>query len=221
MPLKSSCLAHLTLFTTRYPDLKSLAHTLERSTELICACTRAGGKVLTCGNGGSASDSEHIAGELVKSFILPRPIGGADALKLKSSGIVGAEAMAAKLQRGVAAISLTSNAAVMTAVANDTNADMIFAQQVYALGKPGDVLLALSTSGNSPNVVSAMKVARAFGLKTIGFTGSKPAALDELSDVLIKVPETETYKIQECHFPMYHTLCLMIEEELFGAALGS
>lgn len=213
MPLKNSTLNHLTTFTTRYARLSDFANALTRGVETICACARAGGKVLTCGNGGSAADSEHIAAELMKAFILPRQLSGDDAQKLAAGG---AGELAPKLQRAVATVALTSNAAIMTAVANDTDAQMIFAQQVYALARPGDVLIGLSTSGNSGNVVNALKVGRALGLTTLGFTGSKTAAMDNLCDVLFKVPETETYKIQECHFPLYHTLCLMVEQELFG-----
>ena len=213
VPLKPSTLTHLTTFTARYARMSDFAPALSRAVEIICACARAEGKVLTCGNGGSASDSEHIAAELMKAFILPRAVLADDAQKLNAGG---AAELAPKLQRGVATVALTSNAAIMTAVANDTDAQMIFAQQAYALGRAGDVLIALSTSGNSGNVVNALKVARSFGLRTIGFTGSKSAAMDAWCDVLFKVPETETYKIQECHFPIYHTLCLMVEQELFG-----
>ena len=213
VPLKPSTLTHLATFTARYERMRDFAPSLSRATELICSCARADGKVLTCGNGGSASDSEHIAAELMKAFILPRQVTPVDLQKLKDGG---AAELAPKLQRGVATVALTSNAAIMTAVANDTDAQMIFAQQAYALGRAGDILIGLSTSGNSGNVVNALKVARSFGLHTIGFTGSKTAAMDALCDVLFKVPETETYKIQECHFPIYHTLCLMVEQELFG-----
>ena len=213
MALKSSTLTHLNTFTTRYARMSDFAPALSRATELICGCARSGGKVLTCGNGGSASDSEHIAAELMKAFILPRPVSSDDAQKLNAGG---AGDLAPKLQRGVATVALTSNAAIMTAVANDTDAQMIFAQQAFVLGRAGDILIGLSTSGNSGNVVNALKVARSLGLHTIGFTGSKTAAMDNLCDVLFKVPETETYKIQECHFPIYHTLCLMVEQELYG-----
>ena len=214
--LKSTTLQHLTVFVERNARLSGFADDIGRAVALVCGCARAGGKVLTCGNGGSAADSEHIAAELMKSFILPRAIAAEDAAKLQASGVAGAAELAPKLQRAVATVALTSNAAIMTAIANDTDAQMIFAQQLYALGRPGDVLIGLSTSGNSGNVVNALKLARVFGLKTIGFTGSKSAAMDPLCDVLFKVPETETYKIQECHFPIYHTLCLAIEQELFG-----
>jgi D-sedoheptulose 7-phosphate isomerase len=215
--LKASTRKHLAIFSERNPRLSNFADSIGRAVAMICGCAHSGGKVLTCGNGGSASDSEHIAAELMKSFILPRPIPAGEIQKLKDSGIAGAAELAPKLQRAVATVALTSNAAIMTAIANDTDAQMIFAQQLYALGRAGDVLIGLSTSGNSGNVVNALKLARVFGLKTIGFTGSKSAAMDALCDVLFKVPETETYKIQECHFPIYHTLCLAIEEEMFGA----
>jgi D-sedoheptulose 7-phosphate isomerase len=217
MALKKSTLKHLDEFRSRNPHLTGLAETVTRAVEAINHCTRNGGKILLCGNGGSAADCEHIAGELVKSFILPRLLPPEHAARLKNSGVENGAELAKKLQRGVAAVALTSNAAAMTAIANDTDASLVFAQQVYVLGRPGDILIGLSTSGNSKNVVNALAVARASGLTTIGFTGVKPAAMDALSDILFKAPESETFKIQECHAPLYHAVCLMVEEELFGS----
>ena len=218
MQLTTKTLAHLDAMLARQPHLNELAISVRRAAVRICECAQRGGKVLLCGNGGSAADSEHIAGELMKSFILPRRISTGDIERLRVSGAANADRLAERLQCGVAAVALGSNAAVSTAIANDTDAALIFAQQVYVLGRPGDVLIGLSTSGNSTNVVYAMEVARAFGIETIGFTGSTPAKLDALSDVLFKAPETETFRIQECHLALYHTLCLMVEESLFGEA---
>lgn len=208
--MKTTVLLEETL--RRHPVLSSLSTPLLRAVEEICRCHRAGGRVLVCGNGGSAADAEHIVGELAKEFKLPRAIPVEHAQKLAAMDLVLSE----KLQCGVAAISLVSQTSLCTAIANDTDATMIFAQQTYVYGRPGDVVWGISTSGNSQNVVRAFQVARAFGMTTIGFTGSREAAMDEFSDVLIKVPETETYKVQELHLPLYHAVCMMVEAELFG-----
>ena len=185
---------------------------MTRAVEAICDCHRAGGKVLVCGNGGSAADAEHIVGELVKQFKLPRAISPEHAQLLAPMDA----ALSQKLQRGVAAISLVSQSALTSAIANDTDATMIFAQQVYVYGKPGDVVWGISTSGNSKNVVRALEVAKTFGMTTIGFNGANSADMDALCDILLKAPETETYKIQELHLPLYHAICMTVESELFG-----
>jgi len=200
----------------RYPNLSALAGPIAKAVSMMCACYHHGGKIMVCGNGGSASDSEHIVGELMKSFVLRRAIPAEDAERLRHSGCEGAEEIAGALQRGIPSIALTSNTALLTAIGNDTDANLLFAQQVYVYGRPGDVLLGLSTSGNSRNIVNALKVARAFGIHTIGLTGSRPGAMDELCDTVIKVPENETFKAQEYHLPIYHALCLALEEQVFG-----
>lgn len=196
----------------RHPALSPFSMEIARAVEAICRCHHAGGRVLVCGNGGSAADAEHIVGELAKEFKLPRAMPFQDAQKLAATGADWSE----KLQCGVAAISLVSQTSLATAIANDTDATMIFAQQVYVYGKPGDVVWGISTSGNSKNVVRAFQVARVFGMTTIGFTGAGEAAMDEFSDISIKAPETETYKVQELHLPLYHAICMMVEAELFG-----
>ena len=213
--LRPDTLRHIDEVLERCPGLAGLCDQMEAAAVAICDCHRAGGKVLVCGNGGSASDSEHIVAELAKGFVLPRPIAAADAEKIRAVS-AAAEDLPGKLQRGVAAISLVGHPALASAVANDTDREMIFAQQVYVYGRPDDILLALSTSGNSGNILRALTVARAFGLRTIGCTGSKPAGMDALCDILLKTPGTETHKIQELHLPIYHTICLMVEQELFG-----
>lgn len=200
----------------RYPNLSAVAVPITQAVVTLCRCYHAGGKIMVCGNGGSASDSEHIVGELMKSFVLRREIPDEDAACLRDSGCDDWQRIASSLQRGIPAIALTANTALLTAIGNDTDAHMVFAQQVYVYGRPGDVLIGLSTSGNSRNVVSALQVARAFGIGTIGLTGSRSAAMDALCDVAIKVPETETYKAQEYHLPIYHALCLAAEEQVFG-----
>ena len=218
-PLRPDTLRHLDEVFLRCPALRNLREELAGAVAAICACHRAGGKVLVCGNGGSAADSEHIVGELAKGFLLRRPLPAADAARLRAAGgLPGNEGteLAAKLQRGVAAVSLTGHPALASAIDNDTGREMVFAQQVYVYGRPGDVLIGLSTSGNAGNVVRALAVGRAFGLTTVGLTGSRPGRLDALCDVLLKVPEAETHKVQELHLPAYHTVCLMVEQELFA-----
>jgi D-sedoheptulose 7-phosphate isomerase len=212
--LKASTLLHLDTFAQRHPALTATHAPLVQAAAVICRCHASGGMLLVCGNGGSAADSEHIVGELVKTFILHRAIPPIDTERLREQGCD--DSLAAALQQGVRAIALTTNSALLTAICNDTDACMIFAQQVYVYGRPGDVLLALSTSGNSQNVVNAVKVGRAFGLHCIGLTGGNPSAMDDLCHTLIKVPATETLAVQEYHLPIYHVLCQMIEEQLFG-----
>ncbi len=217
-PLRADTLRHIDEVLERCPALSGLREEITRAAVAVCACHCAGGKVLVCGNGGSAADCEHIVGELVKGFVLPRPIPPADADRLRAAtpdAVHGTE-LAARLQRGVAAISLTGHPSLATAIDNDTGREMVFAQQVYVYGRPGDVLIGLSTSGNSGNVLRALAVARAGGLLTLGFTGSRPCRMDALCDIRLKVPAEETHKIQELHLPVYHTLCLMVEQELFG-----
>lgn len=218
-PFRPDTLRHLDALFQRCPALVSLGGEITHVAAAICACHHAGGKVLLCGNGGSAADSEHIVGELAKGFLLPRAIPAADSDRLaRAPGLAGEDGrqLAAKLQRGVAAFSLAGHPALASAIGNDTAGDMIFAQQVYVYGRPGDLLIGLSTSGNSVNVVQALAVGRAFGLTTVGFTGSRPARMDALCDILLKVPSAATHQIQEFHLPAYHTICLMVEQELFG-----
>jgi D-sedoheptulose 7-phosphate isomerase len=179
-------------------------------------CYRSGGKVLVCGNGGSAADADHIVGELMKSFTLARDIPETDREKIRRGKFDNAEYLISSLQCAVPAISLSSHAAVLTACANDVDAEIVFAQQVYGYGKSGDVLIALSTSGNSRNVCNAVKVARAMGLVVIGLTGENGGMIKPLCSVAICAPARETYRVQEYHLPIYHALCLMLEEELFG-----
>ncbi len=221
LSLRTDTLRHIDEVLERCPALAGLRREITRTVEAICACHHAGGKVLVCGNGGSAADAEHIVGELVKGFVLPRAILPADASRLHhldAGDPAHRENLAEKLQRGVAAISLTGHPALATAIDNDTGREMVFAQQVYVYGRPGDLLIGLSTSGNSGNVLRALTVARAFGLTTVGFTGSRSCRMDALCDIRLKVPEQQTHKIQELHLPAYHTICLMVEQELFGQA---
>ena len=202
---------------SRYPFLAGWREAVTQAVVAICQSHRSGNQVMVCGNGGSASDAEHIVGELVKQFKLPRyPDESQKELLKKSVGEAQGELLAANLQCGVRAISLVSQTSLTTAVANDTDATFIFAQQVFVYGKPGDVVWGISTSGNSRNVVQALQVAKAFGMTTIGMTGERDCMMDSCCDIILKAPSNETYQVQECHLPMYHAICLMVEEELFG-----
>ncbi len=217
--LKPSALYYADDLAARYPALAPLGEPLAQAAQWACDTHRAGGVVLVCGNGGSAADSDHIVGELVKGFVLPRPIPALDRARLAGAlpdDPARAARLADGLQQGVAAIALTQHAALVTAVANDGDASLIFAQQVYAYGKEGDVLLAISTSGNSENIVNALAVARAIGVGTIGLTGARSCRMDPLCDIVLKAPATATPLIQELHLPLYHAFCLMVEEDLFG-----
>jgi D-sedoheptulose 7-phosphate isomerase len=201
----------LSLFE-RYPTLQACEGELRAAFELLAAAYRNGNKLLVCGNGGSAADSEHIVGELMKGFLKRRPISTADAAKLEAAG--GKE-IASRLQGTLAAISLPSQMSLLTATANDGDYDLTFAQQVYGLGQAGDVLLAISTSGNSANVSNAVIVAKAFGLKSIALTGKSGGELAPLVDVAIKVPSDNVVEIQELHLPVYHWLSTELEAEFF------
>ncbi len=199
----------------RYVCLKSCRESMEKAVQMMCHTYNNGGKILVCGNGGSCADSEHIVGELMKSFVLKREIPESD--KKKLDDLLGEESEGFKncLQRGIPAFSLSSQTGVMTAYNNDVNADMVYAQLLYASAKKEDLLIGISTSGNSKNVVNAVKVAKALGIKSLCLTGAKKSLVDDFADCVIKVPETETYKIQELHLPVYHYLCLETEKVLF------
>ncbi len=199
----------------RYPSLCPLLPRISQAAALLCAGWRGGGKLLVCGNGGSASDALHIVGELMKSFVLPRPPDQAFCNCLRSADVDG-EYLSAKLQGALPAISLGGETALQTAFSNDAAPDLVFAQQVYGLGRRGDVFLGISTSGNSRNVVLAAKTARAMGLRTVALTGAGGGDLGQTAELLLAVPETETYRVQELHLPVYHALCLLVEHECFG-----
>lgn len=183
--------------------------------ELLLNSCQGGGKVLVCGNGGSASDSEHIVGELMKGFLLKRELPEEEKQKFKE--MEGGDVLSCRLQRGIPAISLNSYTSLMTAVGNDTSFDMIFAQQVYAYGQPGDVLIAMTTSGNSVNIVEGAKTAKVKGMKVIGITGEKESKLSAYCDICFRMPSVETYRVQEYTLPLYHVLCAMLEEAVFGS----
>lgn len=199
----------------RYPVLVPVKPEILAAYEILEACFLQGGKLLIAGNGGSCADSEHIVGELMKGFVKPRTVSGEFADALKRTDQERGGLLAKKLQKGLPAIALTGHAGLSTAYANDVDGDMVFAQQTFGYGKPGDVLLGLSTSGNSKNVMFAVTVAKAKGMKVIGLTGKDGGELRKAADAAIAVPETETFKIQELHLPVYHALCLMLEERFF------
>ena len=192
----------------RYPSLVACQPEIAHAFDVLLATASAGGCVFTCGNGGSAADAEHIVGELLKKFKKHRDIEGTVAAKLPPG-------LATKLEGSIAAVSLVSMSGILTAFANDVAWETAFAQQLYGLGRPGDSLVALSTSGNSANCVNAALVAKAKGLKVVAMTGAGGGRLKAVADATINVPETETYKIQELHLPVYHALCAALEEELF------
>lgn len=207
----------LNLLIERYPKLAVCKEDIKKAYELLEAAYSNGRKLLVCGNGGSASDSEHIVGELMKEFKLKRKVYSDQAAALKEIDLELGQILANNLQGALPAICLTGHSSLTTAFMNDANADLVFAQQVNGYGKAGDVFLGISTSGNSKNVLYAAVNAKAKGLKVIGLTGAKENKLMKYADVCIRVPETETYKIQELHLPVYHCLCLMLEEKFFGS----
>lgn len=199
----------------RYPQLSVCKEDIISAFDLLLDSYRSTGKLLICGNGGSAADAEHIVGELMKGFKNPRRLDGQYQERLKNVDDVLGDRLADQLQGALPAIALDGHSALTTAYMNDCDPLLCFAQQVNGYGKEGDVLLGISTSGNSKNVIYAAVTAKAKGMKVIGLTGKKDSRLSELADVCIQVPETETYKIQELHLPVYHCLCLMLEEEFF------
>lgn len=189
----------------RYPSLQICRDDIEKALNLIIDTYEKGGKVLVCGNGGSASDSEHIVGELMKGFMLMRPVTDERI----------PERIRTHLQGSLPAISLPSQSAILSAFINDVDPEMMYAQLVYGYAKENDLVIGLSTSGNSKNVVNAVETAKAISVKTLSLTGAKESRLSELSDVTVRVPETETFMIQELHLPVYHYLCAATEKHFF------
>ncbi len=199
-----------------YPDLASCRDDIESAYTLLERSFASGHKLLVCGNGGSASDSEHLVGELMKGFVLKRALSDEVRARFAAEfGDAGA-ALATQLEGALPAIALTGHTSLSTAVANDGAPDAMFAQQVWGYGRSGDVLLAITTSGNSVNVLNALRVARVKGLKTIGLTGVSGGAMKALCDVTICVPSETTHEIQERHLPIYHALAIALETRFFG-----
>lgn len=200
----------------RYPQLDVCKKQIEKAYLMLQKAYDGGHKLLIAGNGGSAADSEHIAGELMKRFKITRPINKELADKLMKIDPQRGERLVKNLEMPLRAVPLTSHISITTAYMNDADATGVFAQQMLGFGDVGDVFLAISTSGNSENIISACVVAKALGISIIGLTGEKDSKLSEYADICIKVPETETYKIQELHLPVYHALCLMLESNYYG-----
>lgn len=199
----------ITGLTARYPALSECSDDIRRAFDILLSCYRAGGKVLVCGNGGSAADADHIAGELLNKFRRRRALDPAIAARLPGE-------LAEKLVGALPAISLTAMSAALSSISNDSCWEVAFAQQVCGLGRRGDALIAISTSGNSENCVNAALVARAMGMGVVALTGRDGGRLAPLADAAIRVPETETFRIQELHLPVYHALCADLEEALFA-----
>lgn len=210
---------HVDLLIQRFPCLSNCKQDIISAYNILEEAYASGKKLLVAGNGGSASDSEHIVGELMKEFKLKRKIYAAQAERLKNIDEEMGAVLAEHLQGSLPAISLVGEPSLTTAFMNDAVPVLIFAQQVNGLSTAGDVFLGISTSGNSKNILYAALTAKSKGLKVIGLTGEKENQLMRFSDVCIRVPETETYKIQELHLPVYHCLCLMLEERFFGHQL--
>ena len=206
---------HIETLIERYPTLAVCKDDIQTVYTILCEAYTKGRKLLVCGNGGSASDCEHIVGELMKEFKLKREVYKEQAATMKQIDETLGSVLANHLQGALPAITLTSHSSLTTAFMNDSQPELVFAQQVNGYGKAGDVLLGISTSGNSKNVLYAAVTAKAKGLKVIGLTGQQESRLKSLADVCIQVPETETYKIQELHLPVYHCLCMMLEEHFF------
>lgn len=205
----------LTELIRRYPVLEPVKDKIYQAYLVLEECYKNGGKLLAAGNGGSCADCEHIVGELMKGFCRKRPVPVEFAQKLLAADPERGEELAGKLQGGLPAIALTGHAGLSTAFLNDVDGLLTYAQQVYGYGQENDVFLGISTSGNAKNILYAAAVAKAKGMKVIGLTGKDGGALAKAADAAVIVPEEETYRIQELHLPVYHTLCLMLEARFF------
>lgn len=214
--LKQKLVKHIDLLIERYPKLASVRQEIIDAYLLMEESYENGGKLLIAGNGGSAADSEHIAGELMKRFKILRPVSKEYAEKLKEADPVRGAELAKNLECSLMAIPLVAHEALTTAYINDVDGLGVFAQQLFGYGRKGDVFLGISTSGNSKNIMNATVVARASGIKVVGLTGAKGGELATVADVAVRAPETETYMIQELHLPIYHCWCLMLEDHFFG-----
>ena len=206
---------HLALLINRYPVLEPVKEAIFQAYCLLEKCYEGGGKLLIGGNGGSSADSEHIVGELMKGFCKKRQVPEDFAGKLMEADKERGKYLAEKLQQGLPAIALTGHTALSTAYLNDVDGLLTIAQQLYGYGKKGDVFLGISTSGNSENILYAAAAARAMEIPVIALTGKTGGKLGAFADISIIVPEQETYKIQELHLPIYHALCLMLEERFY------
>ncbi|MDR2371029.1 MAG: SIS domain-containing protein [Treponema sp.] len=198
----------------RYPVLRPLADGFFEAARILIEAYIGGKKLLVCGNGGSAADADHIVGELMKSFVIPRPLPEELKRKIREADPETGDHIAESLQRGYSAIALTQHNALISAFSNDEDPSLVYAQQTAGYGRPGDVFLGITTSGNSGNVIAAAVTGRAVGLTIIGLTGEGGGRLKKYCDVCLAVPAKETYKVQELHLPLYHCLCLAVEKTL-------
>ena len=208
--------SQLETLTARHPALAGAKADIAAAFEILAASFAAGGQLLIAGNGGSAADAEHIVGELMKSFVLPRTMDSDFRFAAESADPDLGPVLADGLQSALPAIALNAHTALGTAWLNDCAPELVYAQQVAGYGRPGDVLLGITTSGNSADILYAAVAARARGMKVIGLTGESGGRLAAQADVCVRVPERETFKVQELHLPVYHCLCLMLEAEFFG-----
>lgn len=217
--LKKTTIQAVDTLIRRYPTLAAMKENLLQAVDILIETYRKGGKLILCGNGGSAADAEHIVGELMKGFLLPRKLEGslAESIKEKCPPDT-ADYLLKNLQGALPAVSLVSAIAFNTAFANDQAADLAFAQQVLGIGKPEDTLLGISTSGNSKNVIYALHMAKVKGMRRIVLLGKGGGKIksEHLADVHLCAPDDETYRIQEMHLPIYHMLCIAVENEFFG-----
>ena len=214
--MKQQLQKELDILVTNYPQLSGCMDDIWAAYELMKNASLNGRLIMACGNGGSAADAEHIVGELMKGFKVKRSLTDRQREALVAAFQADGDYLADNLQRAIPAVSLVSQSALTSAFINDVAPDMVFAQQVFGYGREGDVLLGFSTSGNSKNVINACKVASSFGIRTIGMTGESDSKLREICDVTIRVPANETFRVQEYHLPVYHTLCALLETEMFA-----
>ncbi len=214
--IEARLVKHIDRLIERYPGLEACREDLIAAYLIMEEAYMSDHKLLIAGNGGSAADAEHIAGELMKRFKIARPLTSEMVEKLIAVDAVRGADLAKKLERGLMAIPLVAHEALSTAYINDVDGLGVFAQQLFGYGRPGDVFLGISTSGNSKNVMSATVVAKALGIKVIGLTGATGGELASVADVTVRVPQIETYMIQELHLPVYHCWCLMLEDKFFG-----
>lgn len=200
----------------RYPDLISCKKEIEKAADAIIKSYKSGGKLLICGNGGSSADCEHIVGELMKGFLSKRPLSKTQKEEMKKNNPDLSEDVLSKLQCAVPAIALPSMVGLNSAFCNDVDPELIYAQSLMGLGQKDDILFCISTSGNSKNCVAAANVAKGLGLTVLALTGQTGGKLKEIADITVCVPETETYKVQELHLPVYHYICMAVEKEFFN-----
>jgi D-sedoheptulose 7-phosphate isomerase len=214
--MKKSTISKIEDLFVRYPKLLCCRESIFAALKILIECYKNDGKLLICGNGGSAADSQHMVGELMKAFVLPRKLSEDKQMKIKQSFPNNCQYLIDNLQQVLPSVSLLGETALTSAYGNDKAPDLVFAQQVFGLGKPGDVFLGISTSGTSKNVLYACEIAKVQDMKLIGLTGETGGKMKEICDVAICVPSNVTFKIQEYHLPIYHALCMALEYEFFG-----